>query len=108
MSHLKTLLTGKAMSAISAMGYSGQFYAVAWSILERKFGSSHVIIDAQLKSLCEARQVKPHNSTGLIRFSVIISNFVKVLKQYMQIGYLQSSTTLCLAVDKLPQVLKEK
>ena len=37
MSHLKTLLTGKARSAISGMGYSGQFYGAAWSILERKF-----------------------------------------------------------------------
>ena len=34
MSHLKTLLTGKARSATSAMGYSGQFYGAAWSILE--------------------------------------------------------------------------
>ena len=37
MSHLKTLLTGKAKSAISGMGYSGQFYTAAWNILERKF-----------------------------------------------------------------------
>ena len=32
MSHLKTLLTGKAKSAISGMGYSGQFYSAAWNI----------------------------------------------------------------------------
>ena len=51
MSHLKTLLTGKAKSAISGMGYSGQFYSAAWNILERKFGRPHVIIDAQLESL---------------------------------------------------------
>ena len=30
MSHLKTLLTGKVKSAISGMGYSGDFYAQAW------------------------------------------------------------------------------
>ena len=36
MSRLKTLLTGKARSAISGMGYSGQFYGAAWSVLERK------------------------------------------------------------------------
>ena len=90
------------------MGYSGQFYGAAWSILERKFGRSHVIIDAQLESLRKASQVKPHNSTGLISFSVIVSNFVNVLKEYKQIGDLQSSSTLYMAVDKLPQVLKEK
>ena len=31
-SHLKTLLTGKANSAISGMGYSGQFYAAGEEI----------------------------------------------------------------------------
>ena len=86
MSHLKTLLTGKARSAISGMGYSGQFYGAAWSILEKKFGRPHVIIDAQLESLCKATQEKPHNSTGLISFSVIVSNFVIALNEYQQIG----------------------
>ena len=104
MSHLKTLLTGKATSAISGMGYSGQFYGAAWSILESKFGRPHVIIDAFAK----ASQVKPHDSTRLISFSVIVSNFVNVLKEYKQIGDLQSSSTLYISVDKLPQAIKEK
>ena len=107
MSHLKTLLTGKTKSAISGMGYSGQFYSAAWNILERKFGRTLVIIDAQLKSLRKANQVKPHDSTSLINFSVIVSNFVNVLKEYKHIGDLQSSSTLYMAVDKLPQVLKK-
>ena len=34
-SHLKTLLTGKATFAISEMGFSGQFYSAAWNILEK-------------------------------------------------------------------------
>ena len=68
MSHLKFLLTGKARSAISGMGYSGQFYGAAWSFLERKFGRPRVIIDAQLESLRKASPVKSHNSTGLISF----------------------------------------
>ena len=108
MSPLKTLLTGKTRSAISGMGYSGQFYGAAWSILERKFGRPHVIIDAQLESLRKASQVKIQDSTGLISFSVIVSNFVNVLKEYKQIGDLQSSSTLYMAVDKPTQVLKEK
>ena len=90
------------------MGYSGQFYGASWSILERKLGRTHAIIDAQLESLRKAKQVKPRNSTGLTSFSVIVSNFVNVLKEYKQIGDLQSSSTLYMAVDKLPQVLKEK
>ena len=108
MSHLKTLLTGIARSAISGTGYSGHFYGSAWGILERKFGRPHMIIDAQLESLRKASQVKPHDSTGLISFSVIVSNFVNVIKEYKQIGDLQSSSTLYMAVDNLPQILKEK
>ena len=87
-SHLKTLLTGKARSAFSGMGHSGQFYGAAWSILEMKFGRPHVIFDAQLESLRKASQVKPHDSTSLISFSVYVSNFVNVLREYKQIGVL--------------------
>ena len=76
--------------------------------MERKFRRPHVIIDAQLESLCKASQVKPNDSTGLINFSVIVSNFVIVLKEYKQIGDLQSRSTLYMAVDKLPRVLKKK
>ena len=68
MSHTKTLLTGKARSAISRMGYSGQFYDAAWSVLERKFARPHKIIDSQLESLRKASQLIPHDSTGLISF----------------------------------------
>ena len=89
------------------MGYSGQIHGAAWSTLERNFGRPRVIIDAQLESLRKASQVKPHDSTGLISFSVIVSNFVNVLKKYKQIGDLQSSSTPYMAVDKLPQVLKD-
>ena len=108
MKHLKTLLTSKVRSVSSGMGNSGQFYGAAWSILERKFGRPQVIIDAQLESLRKASQVKPHNSTGVISFSFFVLNFVNVLKEYKQIGDLQSSSTIYMAVDKLPQILNEK
>ena len=108
MSHLKTLLRGRARSAISETGYSGQFWGAAWSILERKFGRPRVIIDAQLESLRKASQVKPHNSTGLISFSIVVLNFVNVFKEYKQIVDLQSSSTMYMAVDKLPLNLKKK
>ena len=64
--------------------WSGMFIATVdqrpTSILEKKFGRPHVIIDAQLESLRKASQVKPHDSTVLISISVIVSNFVNVLK----------------------------
>ena len=76
--------------------------------MERKFGRPYVIIDAQLESLRKASHVKPDDSTSLISFSVTVSNFMNVLEEYKQIGDLQSNSTLYMAVDKLPQVLKEK
>ena len=51
MRYLKTVQTGKAKSAVSGIGNSEPFYGAACSILERKFGRPHMIIDAQLKSL---------------------------------------------------------
>ena len=73
-----------------------------------RFGRPHVIIGAQLESLRKASQAKPLNSTGLIRFSVTVSKFVNVLKEYAQIRDLKSSSTLYMVRDKLPQVLKDK
>ena len=101
-------VTGRARSAISGMGYSRQFYGVAWIILERMFGRPHVIIDAQLESIRKASQVKPQDATGLISFSDVFSTFSNVLKKYKQIGDLQSISTLYMIVDKIPQVIKEK
>ena len=76
--------------------------------MERKFGRPHVIIDAQLEILGKASQAKPHESTGLISFAVILSIFVNVFKEKRQIGDLQSSSTLYIEEDKLPQDLIEK
>ena len=49
MNHLKTLLTGKVKAAVSRMGYSGEFYAQAWELLERKFGRPYLIVDTHIK-----------------------------------------------------------
>ena len=62
----------------------------------------------KLESLRKAIQIKPHDSASLTQISVIVSNFVNVLKEYKQIGNLQSSSTLYKAVNKLPQILNEK
>ena len=67
-----------------------------------------MITDAQLEILLKSSQVKPHNSTGLISFSVIVSKFVNMLKEYQKIGDLQSRSTMFMALEKLSQELKEK
>ena len=108
MSHLKTLLTGKAKSAISETGYSGEFYALACELLGRKFGRPYLIVDAQLNMLRKQQPIRMHNLTAIISYSITISNVVNVLKQYNYEGDLQSSSTLQVAIEKLPPNLKEK
>ena len=43
---IRTIVTGRARSAVYGMGYSEQFYGAALSILERKFLRPRVIIDS--------------------------------------------------------------
>ena len=107
-SHLKTLLTGKAKSAVSGMGYSGEFYAQAWDFLGRKFGRPYLIVDAQLYALRKQQPIRMHDSTAINNYSITISNLVNVLKQYSYEGDLRSSSTLLVAIEKLPPNLKEK
>ena len=107
-SNLKTLLTGKAKSAISGMGYSGEFCAQALELLGRKFGRPYLIVDAQLKILRKQQPIRMHDSTAKINYSITVSNLFNVLKQYNYEGELRSSSTLQVALEKLPQNLKEK
>ena len=108
MSLLKTLLTGKAKSAISGMGYSGEFNAQALELLGRKFGRPYLIVDAQLHMLRKQQSIRMHESTAIINYSITISNLVNVLKQYNYEGDLQSNSTLQVAIEKLHPNLKEK
>ena len=106
-SHLKTLLTGKANAAVSGRGYLGEFYAQAWELLGRKFGRPYLFFDAQLKILRKQQPIQLHDSTANINHSITISKLVNVLKQYNYEGDLRSSSTLQVAIEKLPPSLKE-
>ena len=64
MSRLKTLLTSKAKSAISGMGYSGEFYAQAWELLGRMFGQPYLIVDAQLNLLRKQQPISNARLNG--------------------------------------------
>ena len=75
MSHLKTLLTGKARSAISGMGYSGQFYGAAWSILERKFGRPHAFVHEGFSAFKGERREEDRRSTNRDKRFSKTSNF---------------------------------
>ena len=109
MSHLKILLTGKAKSAISGMGYSGEFfYAQAWEFLGWKFGRPYLIVDAQLNILRKQQPIRMHDSTAIFNYSITFNNLINVLKQYIYEGDLRSSSILQLAIEKLPPNFKEK
>ena len=82
MNHLKTFLTGKAKSAISGMGYSGEFYSQACKLLGRTFGRPYLIVDALFNILRKQQPIRRHNSTAKTNYSISISNLVNVLKQY--------------------------
>ena len=49
-----------------------------------------------------------HDATAIINYSITISNPVNVLKQYNYEGDLRSSSTLQVAIEKLPPNLREK
>ena len=49
-----------------------------------------------------------HDSMAIIFYSIAISNLVNVLKQYNYEGDLRSSSTLQVAIEKLPPNWKEK
>ena len=108
MSHLKTLLTGKARAAIASMGYPGDLYGEVWALLERRFGRPYLIVEAQLNTLRNQQAIRMHDSKALVSYSTTISKVVSVLKHYKYEGDLRSSATQQIATEKLPPNLKEK
>ena len=90
------------------MGYSGDFYAQAWELMRRTFGRPHLIVDAQLNILRKQQPIRMHDSTAIIHSLITISKLVNVLKQYSYEGDLPSNSKLQVAIEKLPQNLKEK
>ena len=90
------------------MGYSGEFYAQARELLGRKFGQSYLIVDAQLNILRKQQPIRMHDSTAINYYSMTIGNLANVLKHYNYEGDLRSSSTLQVAIEKLPPNLKEK
>ena len=108
MNHLKTLVTGRAKTAIAGLPYDGKWFAEAWAILERKFGRPHVIISAQLDKIQSYPPVKMHSSSAIIDYSVAVTNLVSVFTQLDYTSDLQSASNMQLLISKLPPNLREK
>ena len=108
MSHLKTLLVGKAKRAVNGMGYSVTMYDQAWNTLQRKFGLPHHIVSSQLAKIQNFPQVRLSDLSSLIEFADTVSTFVNILQQFGYSNDLFSSSNLDIAVSKLPLDTKRR
>lgn len=108
MSHLKTLLGGKAKQTISGMGYAGDMYPIAWQALTRKFGQPHLIVSSQLARLNKIAVLRNYDSQAIIEFGVLVNQLVNVLTAQGYLSDLRSAANLKTVVNKLPPDIKNK
>ena len=105
--YLKTLVTGKAKTAIPEFSYSRVRYKDALTTLQRKFVQPHAFVGAHPNKLNTFPPFKMHNSENIISFSSAISGLVAVFKSLSFNDDLKSVNMLNQAVSKLPPNLKE-
>ena len=108
MSHLKTLVKGRAKAAIAGLGYSGVMYSAAWNALVTNFGRPQTIVNTQMKQIHLSPFIKSHDSAAIIKYAQLITTCVNVLKQFGFTGDLYSESVLNSALRKLPPELKTK
>ena len=80
LTYFKTLVTGKAKTAIAEFAYCGLNYKDALKTLERKFGQPQAVVSAHLVKLSSFPPLKMHNSDSIINYSAAISSLVGVFK----------------------------
>ena len=107
LTYLKTLVTGKAKTAISEFAYCGAMYRDALKTLERKFGQPQTVVTAYLDKLSNFPPVKMHNSESIISYSANICSLVGVFRSLNYLQDLSSASLLGQAVQKLPPNMKE-
>ena len=107
LTYLKTLVMGKAKSAIAEYSYSGVLYKDALATLQRKFGQPHAVVGAHLDKLSNFPPLKMHNSENVMGFSSTISGLVAVFESLSFNDDLKSVNLLNQTVSKLPPNLKE-
>ena len=104
---LKTLVFGKAKTAIAEFAYCGAMYKDALRTLERKLGQPQAVVSAHLDKLNSFPPLKMHNSDNIINYSGCISSLVGVFKSLSYDSDLKSAALLNTAVEKLPPNIKE-
>ena len=107
LTYLKTLVTGKAKTAIAEFAYCGAMYKDALRTLERKFGQPQAVVSAHLDNISSFPPLKIHNSDNIIKYSGCVSSLVGVFKSLSYDSDLKSAALLNTAVQKLPPNMKE-
>ena len=107
LTYLKTLVTGKAKTAIADFAYCGTMYRDALKTLERKFRQPQAVVTAYLEKLANFPPVKMHNSESIISYSATICSLVGVFRSLNYVQDLSSASLLGQAVQKLPPNMKE-
>ena len=80
LTYLKTLVIGKAKSAIAEVGYCGAFYKDAVLMLQRKFGQPQTVVSAYIDKLASYPPLKMHSSENIISFSNTVSRLIVVFR----------------------------
>ena len=107
LTYLKTLVKGKAKTAIAEFAYCGTMYQDALKMLERKFGQTQALVSAHLDKLNNFPPLKLHNSDTVIAFSATLSAIVGVFRSLKNEHDLSSAALLGRAVQKLPSKMTE-
>ena len=100
LTYLKTLVTGKAKTAISEFAYCGAMYRDALKTLEQKFGQPQTVVTAYLDKLSNFPPVKMHNSESIISYSATICSLVEVFRSLNYVQDLSSASLLAQAESK--------
>ena len=104
-SYLKTLVTGKAKTAIAEFAYCGVMYKNA--LKTRKLRQAEAVVSAYLDKLSSFSSLRMHNSDNIINYSAKIPSLVVVFKSLSNDSDLKSASLLYTAVQKLPLNMKE-
>ena len=94
LTYLKTLVTGKAETAIADFAYCGKMYRNARKTLERKFGQPQAVVTAHLEKLASFSLMKMHNSESITSYSATICSLVGVFRSLNYVQDLSSASLL--------------
>ena len=77
--YLKLFTAGIAKATIEGFGFGGSCFEQAFAALQRRFGSPHLVVGAEIDKMSKHPPVKMHNSEAIIEFSQAVDAFVSVL-----------------------------